>query len=151
MEYSLSFPCSGQFYYLLGGTIHLRHLPCCPLCPTHIQLIPSMETTVRVRPRVSTLKKCMGWYPGAYNYSTHVPAPPPPQESRFVTDGGDPDWFPFTSPSFTALSSSLGRFENATLESKTLMTGILLALLVVLITSRSSTPAHHREYPSIVR
>jgi hypothetical protein len=99
-----------------------------------------METTVRVRPRVSSLKMCMGWNPGAYHYSTHVPAPPPPQESTFVTNGGHPDWFPITSPPFTALSFSLGPFENPTLENKTLMTSILLALLVVLIVSYRRSP-----------
>jgi hypothetical protein len=99
-----------------------------------------METPVRVHARVSTLKKCMGWYPGAYNASIHVPVPPP-QEGRFVTDGGDSDFlFPFIPSSFTALSAAPGLLKNATLENGTFTTGVLLALLIVLMVSYRRSP-----------
>lgn len=114
-----------------------------PLCPTHIfSWSPSMETPVRVRPQVSSFKKCMGWYPGGYNSSTHVPAPPsPPQESVLVTDAAVPDsLFPIDPSSFTTLSATPGLFMTATLEDRALTTGAVLALLIFFIVSYRRSP-----------
>jgi hypothetical protein len=149
------------FYYLLPGFTTYRRFPpyfptfCFFLAPRNIQLnlrALSMEaSSVQVRPRVSTLKMCMGWYPGAYyNFPIHPPTPPNPQESQFVRNGGGPDFlFPLTSSSFAALFVTPDPLKNVTLvENRALMTGVVLALFILILLVVSYRRSPWRKLPS---
>ena len=104
-------------------------------------------SSVRVRPQVSTLKKCMGWYPGAYNFPIHPPSAP--QESQFVTNGGGPDFlFPLTSSSFTALLVTPDPLKDVTLENTALMPGVFLALFIMIVFVVSYRRSPWRKLPS---
>jgi hypothetical protein len=109
-------------------------------------------SSVRVGPGVNALKKCMGWYPGAYNnFPIHPLVPPPPhapQESQFVTNGGGPDFlFPLTSTSFTAPFVTPGPLKNVTLENKVLM-GVFLVLFIMIAFVVSYRRSPWRKLPS---
>ncbi len=105
--------------------------------------ISSMEP--RVIPRISGLKKCMGWPLGAYETSTYAPGPSPTEGNILDKYRPAPNYLlPLASSNPLNISALPGLLRETIvkpiLEDRTLMTGILLALLIVFTVSYARSP-----------
>ncbi len=102
-----------------------------------------METLVL--PRISGLKKCMGWPLGAHEASSYKPVLPPPEGTIFAKDGPPPNYlFQLASSIFLNISAPPCLLKETIvkpiLEDKTLMAGVLLTFLIVFTVSYARSP-----------
>ena len=99
----------------------------------------------RVLPRISGLKKCMGWPIEARETSSYTSVLPPPSGADFAKNELPPNHL------LQRVSSNRLNISTPTsllretivrpiLEDPTLMTGILLALLIVFVVSYARSP-----------
>ena len=119
--------------------------------------------SLRVPPRVNSLKKCMGWYPvdydtseSTYTYATPSVGYTPPRDSEEMSLG--PNRFRFSlRPPLNRLAQ-LGRLNQSTtdgiLENGVAATSILLCLIIFFVisharSSRQKLPPHPRRTPII--
>ena len=99
----------------------------------------------RVLPRMSGLKKCMGWPLGAHETSTYTSVLPPPSGADFAKNELPPNYplrLASSNPLNISAPTSLLRdtIVRPILEDTTLMTGILLALLIAFTVSYVRSP-----------
>lgn len=99
----------------------------------------------RVLPRISGLKKCMGWPLGAHATSTYTSALPLTSGAIFAQDAPPPNYLPqlaSSNPRNVYAPTNLLRetVVKPILGDTTLMTGILLALFLVFMVSYARSP-----------
>lgn len=99
----------------------------------------------RVLPRISGLKKCMGWPLGAHVTSTYTSVPPLLSGAVFAQDAPPPDYllrFASSNPHNVSAPTIFFResIMKSILEDTTLMAGVLLALFLVFIASYARSP-----------
>ncbi|KAI9454045.1 cytochrome P450 [Lactarius psammicola] len=100
----------------------------------------------RVIPRISGLKKCMGWpLVGAHEASTYAPVPSPTEGNVLIKYRLAPNYLlPLASSNPLNLSTPLSLMKEtiikSILEDRTLVMGILLALFIVFVVSYARSP-----------
>src|SRR6266404_2162791 len=93
-------------------------------------------------PRMSSLKKCMGWPIGTHDASVDAPLPLEPTGNSLAMDGPPSNYLPLLDSSNMSHVPELLTeiIVKPILEDRTLTTGILLALLIVFLIKYARSP-----------